>query len=241
MSANSMSDPMSNSMSNSMSNPMSNSMSKRLPDVCCNLSAEPISAPGPVPLPVQPLPGTAGPLPAPLFRRHVSRSRAQRARKFSKPWRPTAAEPARGCSMPPRSSPTAWPASRRCTKPRRPRCQPPCVCVTEAAPTTSTAPARKPSKSWPCASPARAGRRAIPVETAATSRTPGFRKRSGNPEPDRCQPQSPFGCAAPPRSTASPGSAIPASQQEENKRLWGGAMMDALAQMGMPVQPVPSP
>jgi hypothetical protein len=34
---------------------------------------------------------------------------------------------------------------------------------------------------------------------------------------------------------------IPPSQQEENKRLWGGAMMNALAQMGMPVQPVPSP
>ena len=29
----------------------------------------------------------------------------------------------------------------------------------------------------------------------------------------------------------------PQSQEEQNKRLWGAAMMDTLAQMGMPVQP----
>lgn len=32
---------------------------------------------------------------------------------------------------------------------------------------------------------------------------------------------------------------VSASRQEENKRLWSGAMINALAQMGMPVQPVP--
>jgi hypothetical protein len=34
---------------------------------------------------------------------------------------------------------------------------------------------------------------------------------------------------------------LPAAQQEANKKLWGSAMMDALAEMGMPVQRATSP
>ena len=33
----------------------------------------------------------------------------------------------------------------------------------------------------------------------------------------------------------------PQSSEEQNKRLWGAAMMDTLAQMGMPVTPAPKP
>ena len=32
--------------------------------------------------------------------------------------------------------------------------------------------------------------------------------------------------------------AVPGSKQENNRRLWSGAMMDALAELGMPVQPI---
>ncbi len=63
-------------------------------------------------------------------------------------------------------------------------------------------------------------------------------RSSGDVQPEQMLPmQTNY---LPPRQPApiSQNLSAPLTQQEQNKRLWGAAMMETLAQMGMPVTPV---
>jgi hypothetical protein len=130
---------------------------------------------------------------------------------------------------PPTSSPLV--CSLSSTRPRPPRCPGPSVSATEAVQTDSTDPRSRPRK---------------PLISVRPANYPWPRNRCRNLATTSPTPKSRTPSSMPVRSstvtaTASPAaaSAHPTAREERNKRLWGGAMMETLKQMGAPVQPAP--
>jgi hypothetical protein len=234
--SNSMSNSMSNPMSNSMSNPMSNSMSNSARTSAAS-SAEPMSAPGPVPLPISPFLERLVRLLLPYFigmcpdlesaRSEILETLASYGSRTRSGLLNAAQVIAYGLAgletlheaKTTEMSPSMRLRYRGCANNLNRSCQKTEQILAIRLAGEDTDAARSPAETAADLPETRVQEAIQDVQaTIDANRNRLSGARASIPGPRR----------------------IPPSQQE-NKRLWGGAMMNALAQMGMPVQPVPSP